>query len=216
MSHGHPPQDGPSGSRPPYAPRGQSQHYSLPPGISGPPGYGQEPPVTQISPSRHHSRRSPRGVGFHLLAIGLPALLLGGGLGAMTVIAAQVVAGSPAPATATASASSSAAEATITVTGTMEVEASSPGTVGRSCETDGGYDDIGVGTQVVISDASSTTLAVGQLGMGYYGTASKCLFPFSVEVKGGQDFYGVEVGHRGRLQYSAADVAEPMSLSLGD
>ncbi|MFI6482257.1 hypothetical protein ACIBH1_30295 [Nonomuraea sp. NPDC050663] len=203
----------------PYQP-GQASHpgngypYSGPqqmPTFAQPAGPGASfgPP---LDPRQHSRRRPPpRGAGFYLLAIGLPALILGGGLGAGSVLALQAL---PKP-TASAEPTQSVPSA-FTAQGTITVEASRPGTKGRSCSTDGGYSDIREGAQVVITDAKETTLAVGQLAMGYYSDSGKCEFPFSVEVKSGEAFYGIEVSHRGRLQYSASDMASPLSLSLGD
>lgn len=84
----------------------------------------------------------------------------------------------------------------------------------------GGYDDVHEGTQVVISDADGTTIAVGALGVGVpVGLASidkpaSCKFPFEVVAPGGHDFYGVAVGKRGTVQYPVARLTQPLRLTL--
>lgn len=121
----------------------------------------------------------------------------------------------------------------ISVIGTMSVaggdsaNGASDGN-GAPCEMSGGYSDIKSGAQVVVTDAGSKTLALGALGPGklllpnnddtplYKWVARRCVFPFSVaNVPAGQQFYGVEVSHRGRVQYPADRIAQPLDLSLG-
>lgn len=87
---------------------------------------------------------------------------------------------------------------------------------GSSCATTGGYADIRRGAQVVVTDASSATIALGQLGYGSWDRQKGCVFLFTVaDVPAGHRFYGVEVTHRGRLQFSAEQVAEPLALTIG-
>ncbi|MFF4417498.1 hypothetical protein ACFYY8_33655 [Streptosporangium sp. NPDC001559] len=84
------------------------------------------------------------------------------------------------------------------------------------CATRGGYSDIQEGAQVVVTDASSTTIALGRLAYGSWNRHTGCVFLFNVEgVPGGHKFYGVEVSHRGRLQYTAEQVAQPLALTIG-
>jgi len=90
-----------------------------------------------------------------------------------------------------------------------------------NCQGEGGFNDIKAGAQVVVSDASGKTLALGSLAPGMYDTNATgidipCTFPFTVTgVPSGQSFYGVEIEHRGKQQYTAAQLASPVTLTLG-
>jgi len=117
---------------------------------------------------------------------------------------------------------------TISITGSITVpggltEGGLEGGAGQVCVMDGGYSDVREGAQVVVSDDKSTTIAIGRLGGGRlvlpdpdYWSTRKCVFPFTVSAPAGHPFYGVEVSHRGRLQYTAAQLAVPLALTLGD
>jgi len=85
---------------------------------------------------------------------------------------------------------------------------------GGECAGDGGYTDIHAGTQVVITDRSGATVAVGQLGRGSR-INSYCELPFNLDVPGGSDFYGIEVSHRGVLQYPRDRLVDPLVVTLG-
>ena len=93
-----------------------------------------------------------------------------------------------------------------------------------SCVGTGGYDDLQPGAQVVITDPTSTTVAVGQITAGSVigddDGIQSCVLGFKVEdVPSGKKFYGVEVTHRGRLQYSEDEVQrselDPLKLTIG-
>ncbi|MFF0245027.1 hypothetical protein ACWEU6_37065 [Streptosporangium sandarakinum] len=93
----------------------------------------------------------------------------------------------------------------------------------QTCRTAGGYTDIKEGAQVVITDAASRTIALGALEAGEFEmpngswAARRCVFPFSLSnVPAGQKFYGIEVSHRGRLQYTAEQITNSLQLTLGD
>ncbi|MFI9558911.1 hypothetical protein [Nonomuraea endophytica] len=119
-----------------------------------------------------------------------------------------------------------ASPSTFTVTGTVTVPGGSTarGLDGETCVMDGGYSDIAEGAQVVITNAAGTTIALGRLGEGILDTpgpdepyGSHCEFSFKVEkVPAGAAFYGIEVAHRGRLQYTAESIKQPLRLTLGD
>ena len=109
--------------------------------------------------------------------------------------------------------------APIKVTGTLTMKRHYPSIVISEglCVTSGGYADIRPGAQVVITDAASKTLAVGQLDLGKPNEAEDCVWPFAIDgVPGGLDFYGVEVNRRGRVQYPAVRISQPLTLTLGD
>lgn len=92
------------------------------------------------------------------------------------------------------------------------------GAAGARCETGSGgaFSDLRPGAQVVVSDAAAKTLALGELGPGRQDGIGGCVFAFTVKnVPSGQQFYGVEVAHRGRVQYPAEQLAKPLTLTLG-
>ncbi|WP_326644568.1 hypothetical protein OIE67_25690 [Nonomuraea fuscirosea] len=115
--------------------------------------------------------------------------------------------------------STSAAPATQTVSGSVLVRGSSPQVLTENelaCTTGGGYDDIRQGAQVVVTDAAGKTIALGQLGAGGWKRDVGCSFLFTVpEVPAGEKFYGIEVSHRGRVQYTAEQMTTPIELSIG-
>lgn len=91
-----------------------------------------------------------------------------------------------------------------------------------SCAGDGGYGDMKVGTQAVVSDAAGATLALGSIVEAKPEVATDgspgaegCTLRFLIlNVPAGQKFYGVEVSHRGRLQYTEAEARKDLSLTL--
>jgi hypothetical protein len=86
---------------------------------------------------------------------------------------------------------------------------------GGTCKGVGGYSDISNGAQVIVTDAAGQTVALGQITDGFNNYPGHCRFKVVVRgVPKGSDFYGIEVTHRGRVQFSAADIAKPVSLSL--
>ncbi|MER7126762.1 hypothetical protein [Micrococcus luteus] len=106
----------------------------------------------------------------------------------------------------------------LTVSGTVTVKDFSAVTTMNevTCTTRGGYSDIQEGAQVVVTDASSTTIALGQLAHGSWDRHTGCVFFFNIpDVPADQKFYGVEVSHRGRLQYTAEQVVKPLALTIG-
>lgn len=87
------------------------------------------------------------------------------------------------------------------------------------CEGSGGYTDITLGTSVTVYDAAGSVIATGMLALSKFDEAAgSCTWDVSVyDVPGDQDFYQVEIGHRGKLQLSVVDAkADGFSASLGD
>lgn len=109
--------------------------------------------------------------------------------------------------------------AALKVDGSVTVVGQSPQVVTQdelTCQGGGGYDDIRQGAQVVVSDSAGKTVALGQLGAGSWKRGVGCIFLFTVaDVPAGEKFYGLEVSHRGRVQYTAAQLAAPVELSIG-
>lgn len=153
-----------------------------------------------------------------LLAVGIIALLTSCGS-----------ANSPTKATAT----TPATPATIALHGTLVL--SSAGDFswdflgGSDTETvcyggDGGYSDIKPGASVVVTNETGTTIGVGVLdsatatihGKGRNARAESCDFTFSVEnVPVSAKFYGIEVSHRGVVQFTPSQIGE-IHLTLGN
>ncbi|MEU4578946.1 hypothetical protein [Nonomuraea sp. NPDC023979] len=107
----------------------------------------------------------------------------------------------------------------LTVDGSVTVRGEPPAVLTNnelSCTTGGGFDDIRQGAQVVVTDAAGKTIALGELSAGSWKRNVGCIFLFNVEdVPAGEKFYGVEVSHRGRVQYTAGQLAEPLALDIG-
>jgi hypothetical protein len=90
------------------------------------------------------------------------------------------------------------------------------------CAGTGGYDDMRVGAQVVVTDENSTTIAVGSIDSATPmmdpddgNLARGCSLGFSVAgVPEGRQFYGVEVTSRGRLQYTRDQMKGRLQLSF--
>lgn len=69
-----------------------------------------------------------------------------------------------------------------------------------------GMSDLNQGTSVTVYDASGTIVGAGVLGSGTSPDRMGCMFPFEVKgVPAGEDFYQVEISHRGRVTVSAED-----------
>jgi hypothetical protein len=97
-------------------------------------------------------------------------------------------------------------------------------TEGSPCTSTAGYDDIAGGTQVVITDATGKTVAVGvhesgALKAGPDATAfdARCDFPFTVTgIPAGSKFYGVHIGNTNRgVQQERPDQLKSIALTIG-
>lgn len=87
------------------------------------------------------------------------------------------------------------------------------------CAGEGGYNDIGEASQVVIRDGSGGVLATADLGIGLHILADTCSFISAVDNVPPAAFYAVEISHRGELVYSAAEMETNhwrVHLTLGD
>jgi hypothetical protein len=163
----------------------------------------REAPAPEETPKPRFTRRI---IGV-AIAAGMLALGLGGGAFAL------LSDGDKADATTSAGAEKPAGgDTTITVTGTI--------TVKEICSQidDGGYSDMRQGADVVIKNESGTTIAIGALGSGHDNIPPGwCDFDFTVtDVPTDATFYEVEVGHRGALRYTLAELKQPLGLELGD
>lgn len=80
-------------------------------------------------------------------------------------------------------------------------------TDGQSCDGANGYSDITEGAEVTISNQSGTILATGALDQGSWSSNS-CVFDFSVPHVRDATFYQIEVGHRGNVTFSKAQLQQ--------
>ena len=95
-----------------------------------------------------------------------------------------------------------------TITGTLAlVDTDSQGGLdeGDLCSGSGGYDDIGPGADVKVTDGKGELIGSSNLGVGKYNGFA-CSFEFTVESVRDADFYSVEVSHRGGLSFSKAEI----------
>jgi hypothetical protein len=129
----------------------------------------------------------------------------------------------PAPATTTSSTPTA-----FTVNGVINIQQWPTGwQIGADCQgaalSSRGYPDLVTGAQVVVTDASGKTIAVGQLEGGSVKTDPATGEPFKVcamrfnvtGVPRGQGFYGVEVAHRGRVQFDEVKASSEVTLTIG-
>lgn len=88
---------------------------------------------------------------------------------------------------------------------------------GEPCSGTGGYSDISFGTQVTITDAAGTLVAMGNLSLGRK-TKQGCEFPFTVDdITPGSKFYTVEISRRGGLTKTEDQLrAGELAFTLGD
>lgn len=103
----------------------------------------------------------------------------------------------------------------ITVTGSLELTHRS-GLDGFCAASMVGFSDIQAGAQIVITDGAGKTLAIGHLSEGGRVAPTVCAYRFVIDdVPDGEDFYAIEVAHRGKVQYSRADLDKPIRLTVG-
>lgn len=108
------------------------------------------------------------------------------------------------------------------IKGKMTLVDSDLGGSDENCYGTGGYGDIQSGMPVTIKDGSGAIIATGDVGIGSKPTGSKyssvqCMFSFSVGNIPKADFYQVQVGRRGVLNYSFAEIQQKnweIALSL--
>jgi hypothetical protein len=124
----------------------------------------------------------------------------------------------PGPALLFASATSSRAPAaTFTLTGSFSLYGSSD-ISGGSCQGSGGYSDIADGASVTVYDAAGKVDAVGEITKPHSLDGLGCAFSIVVsKVPNGEDFYQIEVTHRGKVTVTADDAkAGRVALTLGN
>lgn len=92
----------------------------------------------------------------------------------------------------------------------------------EDCYGTGGYGDIKGGMSVTIQDGKGNILAIGRTGNGTHPSSEyssvQCVFDFQVDDVPKSDFYSIQVGRRGQLNYSYEEMKSKnweVSLSLG-
>jgi hypothetical protein len=84
-----------------------------------------------------------------------------------------------------------------------------------ACAGSSGYDDVTGGAGVTITDQAGTVIATGTLDAGNTQSAG-CKLAFTVTVPASKPFYGVQVSHRGVVQFSGDQAKSGgVALSLG-
>lgn len=88
------------------------------------------------------------------------------------------------------------------------------------CVGTGGYSDFRGGMSVVVKDQAGSIIATSSTAMGHPTTdgAGTCLMAFDVAPIPDAPFYSIEIGHRGAITYSKADLvakAWHLDLTLG-
>jgi hypothetical protein len=105
-----------------------------------------------------------------------------------------------------------------TLNGTFTLISSTDG-LANNCYGRGGYSDIKSGVSVTVRDGTSAILATGSLSDGQRSaTGGRCTFTFRIPNIKQADFYSVEVGRRGSLSYSFAEMRSnnwSVAFSLG-
>lgn len=76
---------------------------------------------------------------------------------------------------------------------------------GPGCIGTGGYSDVGTGMPVTVKDQAGVIIATGATAFDYI--TAVCALKFSIPNLPMASFYSIEVGHRGALSFSAADLA---------
>lgn len=94
------------------------------------------------------------------------------------------------------------------------------------CNGTGGYDDIKPGVGVTVKDDKGAIVGLGALASvpvpsadPPYVNERRCVYSFSIDGVADAPFYSVEVGHRGAVTYSRADLAAvgwTLALTLGE
>ncbi|MGQ0846519.1 MAG: hypothetical protein ACT4QF_20545 [Sporichthyaceae bacterium] len=87
-----------------------------------------------------------------------------------------------------------------------------------ACQGDGGYSDMRAGSSVSVSDSAGKIVGVSALETGRAQSSGVCEFSFRVPSLPDSDFYQVQVGRRGQLPSSAAELKKnnwTVELSLG-
>ena len=94
---------------------------------------------------------------------------------------------------------------TYNVRGAFTLRASTDGP-DNNCQGSGGYSDIRSGVTVTAKDGDGRTLATGRLDPGTRESNTRCVFAFEIRDVPQAEFYSFEVGRRGELTYTHAEM----------
>lgn len=108
------------------------------------------------------------------------------------------------------------------VQGSFVLVDSDIGGTATDCYGSGGYSDVESGMPVTIRDGKGDILATGNTGTGSQPEGKysqvQCVFEFKIDNVPKADFYAIEIGRRGQLNYSFDEMQKrnwTVSLSLG-
>jgi len=109
------------------------------------------------------------------------------------------------------------ADDSITVTGELTLTDPSGWSYGAGgCLGDGGYSDIAGGANVTIKGATGAVIGVTHLKAGK-ASGGDCAFAWTASgIPGNEQFYTVEISHRGALTYPRNQLGSVLQSSLGD
>jgi hypothetical protein len=109
------------------------------------------------------------------------------------------------------------------VKGSVTLVDSEIGGTASNCYGTGGFDDINASMPVTIKDSAGAIIATGETGVGSQPSDSEyssvqCKFEFTINEIPKSNFYQIQVGRRGNLNYSFEDMTKngwEVKLSLG-
>jgi len=105
-----------------------------------------------------------------------------------------------------------------TIKGSITLIDSDLGGTDDTCYGTGGFGDIRANMPVTVRDGEGAILATGETGSGRTDSSVTCVFEFEISEIPKVDFYSIEVGRRGQLNYSFQELEEKewtVGLSIG-
>lgn len=105
------------------------------------------------------------------------------------------------------------------VTGTFDLVADEGAVIGNTCTGEGGYDDIEEGAQIKVTNEDGTLIGTASLGRGSRVEGRRCRFEWTASDLPDAAFYNFELGRRGELTYSKADMEAAdwtVGMTLGE
>lgn len=85
------------------------------------------------------------------------------------------------------------------------------------CHGIGGYSDLHTGAAVLIQDNAGAIVGKGEIDSSAWmpDALRVCVFYWTATAAPGSPFYGIQIGDRRPVVLSAAEVAQPIELTLG-
>jgi hypothetical protein len=88
---------------------------------------------------------------------------------------------------------------------------------GGTCDGTGGYNDLSSGASVTVTDPAGKVIATGSLGEGHPLKGLACQFKFTITDVPKEKIYGIQISHRGILNYTQAQVDDhQVHATIGD